>query len=254
MSFPLVTRFARSMIYPGCPVAMPAAEALARAYPGVTRFGYATPDGPELVGAWARSGKADAPVLLYFHGNAESAAQNVPMAADLAGRGLDVVLVEYRGYGGLPGSPFETGLYEDAQAALDAVLARDVSPARIALVGRSLGTGVASELAHRGHGKALVLVSPYTSMVDMGRLVVGPMAALLMPDRFDTARKVPDLAIRVTVIHGTQDEVIPFEQGRTVASLAKQGLLCAVDGASHNDIPGLEDQIVRAVAKAFPSR
>src|SRR5207302_6071753 len=100
-------------------------------------------DGQTLIGAWCRSGSPGAPAILFFHGNGESAAQNVPFGLELAALGYDVFLAEYRGYGGLPGSPTEAGIYLDAAAALAAM---NVPDDRLILAGRSLGTGVAVEL------------------------------------------------------------------------------------------------------------
>src|SRR5262245_61180006 len=117
-------QFARSMIYPGSPVAFPPAEELSWRLPAAARLvDYRSADGIDLRGALVPAADPAAPVAVYFHGNAESAAQNLPFAASLAGRGIGVFLAEYRGYGGLKGSPTEDGLYADGDAAVEAVRA-----------------------------------------------------------------------------------------------------------------------------------
>jgi fermentation-respiration switch protein FrsA (DUF1100 family) len=244
-------RIARSLVFPGCDVALLDPAALARTFPAVEPFSYKTADGLELTGVLARSAEAGAPTIVYFHGNAESAAQNVPFAHDLAGRGVSVLVVEYRGYGGMPGSASEAGLYLDAEAAIAALLAKGVSREELVLVGRSLGSGVATEFAHRGYGRALVLVSPFTSVVDMARRIAGPAARFLIEDRFENARKLPELSVPVTIVHAVADDVVPYEHGRTLAGLAKRARLVTLETGDHSNIPGLE-AIVAEAAKAHP--
>lgn len=231
---------ARAMIYPGCTIPL-------EAEPGLEIVDYKAEDGTPLRGGWVRSGKKDTTVVLWFHGNAESCGTSVRIAHDLSRLGLDVFLAEYRGYGGLGGSPCEDGLVSDATGALAVVRAK-TPPERIVLVGRSLGTGVATALAARNKPRGLVLVSPYTSLVDMGRTIAGPLAPLLVPDKFDTLETVPGLDLPIVVIHGTRDEVIPFEHGKRVAAAAKRGKLVPVEGATHNSIPRLTALVAAAVA------
>lgn len=233
--------FARSAIYPGC--AVPCEPG-----PGVEVKDYTSTDGVALRGAWVRSGVAGAPVLLWFHGNAESAGTNVSFARALARAGIDVFVAEYRGYGGLAGSPDEDGLYADAEGALAAVAASGVPKETVVLGGRSLGTGVAVELACRSPVRGLVLVSPYTSLVDIGRRVVGPLAPLMVPDKYASIDKVGALEVPLVAIHGTEDETIPADHGRAIAAAARNGRFVPVEGASHNGIPGLERLVADAVA------
>src|SRR5215213_10791081 len=124
--FGALHRFARSMIYPGSPVPFPRAEELARRLPTARLIEYRSADGIALQGVLVPASDPAAPVAVYFHGNAESAAQNFPFAVDLASHGISVFLAEYRGYGGLDGVPTEDGLYADGEAAVDAVFAAGV--------------------------------------------------------------------------------------------------------------------------------
>ena len=242
-------RFARSMIYPGSPVPFPRAEELARRLPGARVIDYRSADGIDLRGALVPAADPAAPVAVYFHGNAESAAQNLPFAVDLAGRGIGVFLAEYRGFGGLEGEPTEDGLYADGDAAVEAVQAAGVTPERLVLMGRSLGSGVATELAVRHPCALLVLISPYTSMVDMGRIIAGPAATLAVPDRYDNLDKIARVRCPAVILHGTRDEVIPIRMGRALAAAAPGVTLVEVPEASHNDFPGLEEIAAREIGK-----
>lgn len=211
-----VNHIARGMMFPGCPVAFDTAG-----LDPSELVSYTAKDGTKLQGAWIRCGGADPLVVVHFHGNAESSAQNVGFARALARREhVDVFLAEYRGYGGLAGSPTEKGLYQDGVAALEALYAAGVPRDRIVLVGRSLGTGVAVELASRGHGAAVILLTPYTSMPDMAAHLLGSIARMFVADKFDSASKIAALKIPVVVIHGTRDEVIPYAMGERLATMA----------------------------------
>ena len=243
--------FARSMIYPGSPVPFPPAEDLARHIAGVRLIDYQSADGNALRGALVPAADPGAPVAVYFHGNAESAAQNLPFAADLARRGIGVFLAEYRGYAGLPGTPSEDGLYADGEAAVQAVLAQGVKPERLVLVGRSLGSGVATELALRHPCALLVLISPYTSMVDMGKAIAGPVASLAVPDRYDNLDKIGRVKCPSVVLHGTRDDVVPVTMGRALAAMSPGAKLIEIPSASHNDFPGLEGLVAEEIAQAL---
>jgi hypothetical protein len=249
LMFGFLHQLARSMIYPGSPVPFRPEADLARRLPGTRLVDYRSADGNALRGALVPAAEPGAPVAVYFHGNAESAAQNLPFAADLAGRGIGVFLAEYRGYGGLPGSPSEEGLYADGEAAVDAALAAGAKPERLLLIGRSLGSGVATELAVRRSCALLVLISPYTSMVDMGRGIAGPAAGLAVPDRYDNLEKIGRTRCPVVILHGSRDDVVPVAMGRALAAAAPGITYVEIAGASHNDFPGLEELAAREIAK-----
>jgi pimeloyl-ACP methyl ester carboxylesterase len=184
-------------------------------------------------------GPPGAPVLVHFHNNSETMSGPMAMARALRARGLDVMLVEYRGYGLSQAGgrePDEEGLYRDAEAALDMLAARGVGPDRVVLSGTSLGTGVAAEMARRGRGAALVLISPYTSIPDLvtDRVPFAP-SRLLVADRFETLQKAPAIDVPTLVIHGDADDVVPFWMGRRVASAIGGARFVRVAGGRHGD-------------------
>ena len=217
-------------------------------YPGAARRDIEPPFDAKLLTCMASDGVtvhalefASSPyagTIVYFHGNGEVVGDDVWIARELVKRGFHVVLAEYRGYGvSAPGQPTETGLYADAEAILASLTARGIDATRIALWGMSLGTGVAAEMARRGRGQVLVLVAPYTSIVDVAAQYVPILpAGLLMEDRFDTLAKAASIHTRTLVLHGTQDEVVPFVMGRRVAGAIAGATFVPVEGGHHNDL------------------
>lgn len=180
-----------------------------------------------------------APTVVHFHGNGEGLAHQGFLIRELRSRGLGVYAVEYPGYG--PQSqdePTEAGLYEAAEAALLHLKEQlGVPREQIVLHGQSLGTGVACEMAVRGHGARLVVLSPFTSLPDVARRVFPflPTDWLLL-DRYDNLAKAPRLRLPVLVIHGERDTLIPSAQGRRLVERLPDARALFVAGASHNDL------------------
>lgn len=183
-------------------------------------------------------GPRDAKVFVYFHNNRETMVDGVTLGRELVHRGFGVVLPEYRGYGLSSGTePTEEGLYCDAEAVLDALADRRIGPERVVLWGTSLGTGVAAEMARRGRGSALVLVTPYTSLPDVACAAVPALPAdLLMPDRFDTLGKTAQIRVPTLVVHGDADEIIPFWMGERVSGAIARSRFVSVAGGHHGDL------------------
>jgi fermentation-respiration switch protein FrsA (DUF1100 family) len=206
-------------------------------------------------GATVRALELPAPpgaaTFVHFHNNRETAPARAELARALHARGLGVVLVEYRGYGASRGAdPTEEGLYLDAEAALDDLASRGVGPDRVVLWGTSLGTGVAAEMARRGRGARLVLVTPYTSIPDLVTDVVPfAPARLLVADRFDTLAKAREISVPTLVIHGDADEIVPFSMGERVSRTLPRARLLRVPGGKHGDLFAREhDLLVEAMA------
>lgn len=249
----LLRLLARSMIYPGSAVAFPSQADLTRRYPDARLLHYRSEDGTPLAGVLFRRPGSAAPVVVGFHGNAESAAQNLPWAEELQSQGLDVFLPEVRGYGGLVGRPTEAHHYQDGEAGLQTLAGEGVPAERIVLIGRSLGSGIATELAVRRPCGLVVLVSPFTSMVDMGSQLVGPLASITIPDHYDNQAKIGRVRCPVVILHGSDDEVIPVAMGRALARAAPGIKFIEVPGASHNDFPGLEELLAGEILAAMTS-
>lgn len=189
---------------------------------------FTTADGVKLHGWFlhARTQPAKGTVL-YSHGNGGNITYFKGVAADLAVRGLDVLLYDYRGYGRSEGSaPSEDELYADEDAAYDFLTqTRGVQPAQLALYGLSLGTTVATDLAARKPCAALVLEAPLSSASDMANATIPILPRALhglLKNRFESARKIAHVRVPVFIAHGEDDGVIPVEQGKKVFAAANE--------------------------------
>ena len=215
---------------------------------------FETIDGLSLNGwFFAASGPSPRVTVLVFNGNAGNRAHRGPLAAALHRHGLQVLLVDYRGYGGNPGTPSEKGLALDGRAAR-AYLAgrRDVDPSRLVYFGESLGTAVAVDLAAEEPPAALVLRSPFTSMNDLGQhhYPFLPVRRLLR-DRFAAIDQIRRIRIPLLVIAGGHDRIVPIENSRRLydAAIAPKRLLVLPD-ADHNDYELLAgDEMIEAIVR-----
>jgi hypothetical protein len=231
----------RSLLYPAPHDAGP------RVPPGATLRTFTASDGL-VVTALHFAAPPGQPTVVHFHGNGESLRGDALFGARLHEEGVGVLLVEYRGYGSSPGSPTEDGLYRDARAALEGLAADGVPKEKIVVCGTSLGTGVAAEMAARGLAGIMILISPYTSIPRVAARVVPFLpTSILVGDRYDTLAKAPAIAAPTLVIHGGDDEVIPYSMGREVTAAIPGARLVTVPHGHHNDLfqvdPGLYAQI-----------
>jgi uncharacterized protein len=196
-----------------------------------------TEDGVQLHG-WFLPVKESRFTVLVFHGNAGNVSHRLDRALLMQSRlKADVLLFDYRGFGSSEGSPDEEGTYRDARAAYRWLIARGVAPQRIVLFGESLGSAVALQLALEVEARALVLEPPFASIPEMARAVY-PFLPLwpFVRTHYDNVAKVGRLRMPLLVLHGNQDEVVPFAQGRRVFDEAPEPkTFFAIPGASHND-------------------
>lgn len=224
-------------------------------------------DGAELVrfgdggAALYAPALGDAPTLVHFHGNGEQLSDQARLVSEYRARGLGVFAVEYPGYGLCAAeSPSEDALYAAADAALVHLRERLGVPApRIVLHGQSLGSGVAVEMARRGHGSRMVLLSPFTSMVEMvGRFAPLWPTSVLVGDRYDGLSKAPAIDMPVLIIHGDRDELIPLAMAQELAVAFSNAEIAIVPAAGHNDLfvrdPGLLDDIAAFAGGAMAGR
>lgn len=201
------------------------------------------------------------PLVICCHGNAELIDNQAWFVENYLRMGCSVFLPEYRGYGRSPGKPSEKAIVDDCVRFYDQVVKRsDVDPARIVIHGRSLGGGVAAQIAARRKPAALILESTFTSVASYSRRYWVPEFLVRHP--FRTDRVLPSLEVPVLIIHGRHDRVVPVEHGRRLGQLARNGVYVEYD-CGHEDSPGpgkeadywghIEDVLIRAGVLRRPS-
>ncbi len=190
-----------------------------------------------LLRSWRSDGDPSKKTFLFFHGNAGNAADRMSMMQMLFQAGHTVVLAEYRGYGDNPGTPTEDKLMGDAQLLIDELLNQGLEVSDIILMGRSLGTGVATYLAAEYDVAALVLISPFSTMVDVaGEHYPYFPVSLLIRDRFDNLAKIKNVTAPLLIFHGEEDQIVPLPYGLKLYEAAEgQKEFIRLPGWGHND-------------------
>jgi uncharacterized protein len=192
-------------------------------------------DGTRLFG-WRLHGDGKR-AFLFFHGNAGNIGDRLDRARMLHDRfGLDVFLVDYRGYGRSAGSPSEEGLYRDARTVYAAARERGFAPERIVLFGESLGSAVAIELASALPCGAVILETPFLSVPAMARQHYPLVPPFLIRSRYDSERRIGTLTVPKLFLVAERDEIAPPAQGLRLFELAPPPkTLYVIPGAHHND-------------------
>ncbi len=235
--------------YPDASDVPPAGEVL----PGASDVTLETADGLEL-SAWylpADAGRDTGLAVLVAPGNGGNRAGRAGLARELGDRGFAVLLLDYRGYGGNPGSPSEDGLAADADAAVRALDDLGHPLHRTIFFGESLGTGVVAGLLQRHRPAAVVLRSPFTELADVGRHHYPwlPVRTLLR-DRFPVLEPVAASDVPVTVIYGDRDDIVPTALSARVADSAPALVERVVlGGAGHNDAVMFGPRVADAVER-----
>jgi fermentation-respiration switch protein FrsA (DUF1100 family) len=192
-------------------------------------------DGTAIHALWAPQPGAEL-ALLYCHGNAGSLLHRPGAVVELRkALGLSVLIFDYPGYGFSAGKPSEAGCYAAADAAYD-WLAQRLPPEKIVLDGKSLGGGVAVDLAVRRPHHALVLMKTFTALPDVAQAQLPWLPARwLMRNRFDNLAKIGRCPRPIFMAHGDRDELVPISMGQRLYEAApspKQFYLMA--GTDHN--------------------
>ncbi len=211
--------------------------------------------GPALDAAGDLTPKPEAaPTLLVFYGNGMCLADSLPMFERFRKLEANVLIVEYPGYGLSSGRPGEQAWYRAADTALAYLRQRnDIDSRRIVAVGRSIGGGVAIDLAARQPLAGVITLSTFTSLVDVAapRFPQFPVAALLR-HRFESLTKIDQVRCPVLLIHGTEDEIVPFAMRDRLAEAAV-GPVTRLDipGAGHNNLFSVDGDRVLQQMREF---
>jgi pimeloyl-ACP methyl ester carboxylesterase len=240
----------RLIYFPDRAAVPPAAGAIA----GARDVALDTSDGLRL-GAWLvpPAGLDRGAAVLVAPGNGSSRRYRTPLANALAREGLTVLLMDYRGYGGNPGSPTEEGLARDARAAYAYLTGTaGFAPDRIVYFGESLGAAVATELATEHPPAGLMLRSPFISLAAVGREHYAFLSSpILLRDRFPVAELIARVTVPTVVAYGTADSIVPARHSQTVAERAGGPVRrIVIDGADHNDaVLAWGSQVIGAVVE-----
>lgn len=216
----------RSLIYPAPDGPWPTPA-------GFDTVSYRTADGLVLRALY-RPAFPGKPTIMFFHGNGDSLSGSLVSVQDYVADGYGILLPEYRGYGGNPGAPDEAGLYEDARAARAWLDAQGVADSAKILIGYSLGSGVATQLALERASAALIVISAYTSLpAVVDYRFAGIVPAMLVKDKLNTVDKIGKVQAPVLIMHDRDDNSIPASQGQHLAELNRGAKFLLFSGFGH---------------------
>jgi len=209
------------------------------------------------VSAWLLpADRPDAPTLLFFHGNAGNLGHRVEKCRVFHELGLQILVLDYRGYGDSEGRPSEKGTYRDADAAYQYLTqTRGIAPKDIVLYGESLGSGVAVDLASRVPVGGVILEAAYTSVADTGQQIfwfLPGIIRLLVYNRYDSRRKIARINAPLLQLHSRQDRVFSYERHaeRLFAAAREPKQLVPLRG-THNDAFFVSEPLSRQAIQDF---
>jgi fermentation-respiration switch protein FrsA (DUF1100 family) len=223
----------RLMYFPDTARTLPAQAGLSN----VSERTLTTPDGARIV-VWYGKAKPGQPTLLYFHGNGGGLADRAERVRRFMGQGWGIYMMAYRGFAGSSGYPTEAHNIADARLAHGALVVEGVPAESIILYGESLGTGVAARIAAERPSAGLILESPYTSVLDIA-LAEYPLlpVRLLLADRYETDKVLPQVRVPLLILHGERDDIIPVAMARKLAKLANEPKrLVILPEGEHSDL------------------
>ena len=199
--------------------------------------------------------KAEKPkgIILYFHGNAGDLQRWGTIAEFFVDLNYDVFIMDYRTYGKSTGILSEEALYKDAQMCYDYVK-KIYNEEDITVYGRSLGTGIATYVASKNRPEQLILETPYYSIVDVAkyRFPIVPVKKLMQYE-LPTYDFIKEVECKTTMIHGTDDYIVPYKSGKKLFDIApkEQTTFVTVEGGSHNNLMASEQytEVIKELLK-----
>ena len=182
-----------------------------------------TKDKIDLIGWFYNQDLEKFKTILFFHGNAGSLENRTYKLNHFKDLNLNFLIIAWRGFNENKGKPNEIGLYEDAESAIRWLKMKGIDEKNIILYGESLGTGVAVEIAQNKNYAGIILESPFTSMVNMGKKYYPFFPVrFLLKDKFESYKKITNISVPVLVMHGKVDKIVPFHMGEKIYQLANK--------------------------------
>ena len=219
---------------------------------------FGSSDGIRLHAWWFRAKEPDAPVMIWFHGNAGNLTNRAEMGAELAKRGVSVFIFDYRGFGRSEGRASESKLFRDSLAAFDYVRKRTKND--IVLYGESIGGPYAAYVAkERRKIRVVVLENTFPSLKDIGNALYKPLPlGWTAPFALRTTDWLNEAGVPVLVMHGQRDAVIPYTLGLKLFNELRVPKEMLTSHAGHGEIPLFEadryyDTVTRFVKTGGPA-
>ncbi len=199
------------------------------------------------------SGDTPAPLAVFFHGNAELMDHQHAIIDLYHSLGVSVLMVEYRGYGHSEGTPSESHIVADTLEVLEQVLQRDdVAKDKLVLHGRSIGGGMAAQVALKTKSTAMIVESTFTSVSGMAMRFGVPPFIVTSPLKSEDAFK--QLSLPTLIMHGRRDSIVSGSHAARLAAAAKDSTVVMFD-SDHNDLPnGSEVTLYRNEVEALLKR
>jgi len=161
--------------------------------------------------------------ILFFHGNAGTLDNRIYKLNFLGNLDVNFLIIAWRGYSGSSGKPSEFGLYQDAKSALNWLNSKGITENKIILYGESLGTSVAIEVGQNKDFAGVILETPFTSMVDVGKTKYPFFpVSLLLKDKYESDKKIKNIKSPILIMHGEADKIVPFWMGKKIYQLANE--------------------------------
>jgi len=190
---------------------------------GIEKVNITTKDNINLVGWFYNKNLNKFKTILFFHGNAGSLENRTYKLNHFKNLNVNFLIIAWRGFSGNKGKPNEIGLYEDAQSAVRWLKAKGIGEKNIVLYGESLGTGIAVEIAQNKNYAGIILESPFTSMIDMGKKYYPFFPVrLLLRDKFESHKKIINISSPLLIMHGKVDNIVPYKMGKRMYELANE--------------------------------
>lgn len=182
--------------------------------------------------------KADMPVVLYFHGNSHNLGFYSLKFKELIDLGYGFLVPSYHGFGKSEGSPNKDLILEDARTAVKTLQEKGYKTEDVVLIGESLGTGPALQMAVEHQFKAICLIAPYTSIVARAQEIYWYIPTqLLLKDNFTNDDKIANVKAPIFIVHGGNDEVIPDSHSKKLFEVAVHPKkLVIYEGKNHNNL------------------
>jgi len=184
----------------------------------------------------AQKGKRSEGAIMYLHGNKGNIQRGIYQTRTMRDRGLDIMIIDYRGYGKTEDRPRnDSQMIDDANKAY-LYLKENYNENKIYVLGYSLGTGMASYIAKKNNPAHLILVAPFTSLTAIKNQFLWFFPDFLLKFKLNNAKYVKDLKTATTILHGTDDTVVDYGYSLELKEINSKINLITSKGQSHRGI------------------